>query len=95
MTEAGFAAALDLDLDLVADDTEPCMVVTCDREAVWAGIITTPCGHPQPLCLPHHEMEVPRWNPGDPLFCYMCKRKRQMTEEDAGEFVRWERIKRG
>jgi hypothetical protein len=54
-----------------------------------AGIISTPCWCPQPLCLRHYEMELPRWAPGDGLHCFFCRPKTLTT---VGEFVRWERL---
>ncbi|HYF71771.1 MAG TPA: hypothetical protein VD864_03065 [Nocardioides sp.] len=85
----GFAAAVDVDLSLVTEDREPCLYPECSAEAVWGGIITTPCGHPQPLCLRHYEVEAPRWMPGDSIFCWTCTPR---SEEDQGTFVRWERL---
>lgn len=91
--DVGFAAALGVDLDLTADDAEPCMLDECSKEAVWAGIISTPCRHDQPLCLAHYTRELPRWAPGDEIFCYYagCRPK---TISDTGEFIRWERLKK-
>jgi hypothetical protein len=83
----GFAAALDVDLSLSVDDRESCMI--CDGEAVMLGVISTPCGCPQPLCLPHYERERPRWKPGDGIHCYLCEPK---TIDNGGEFVRWEKM---
>lgn len=77
-----------LDLPLlvtVEEPRQPCML--CDGEAVKVGIIDTPCAHPQPLCLAHYERELPKWTPGDPIACHMC---RPIALEDVGEFVCWE-----
>lgn len=89
MTEVGHAVSVDVDLDLVTEDREPCLWNECNNEAVWNGVISTPCGCPQPVCIPHHELESTRWKPGDAIHCYFCHPK---TEENSGEFVRWERL---
>lgn len=85
----GFAAALDVDLTLEVADSEACMISDCGGEAVMAGIISTPCGCPQPLCLPHYERERPKWQPGDGIHCYLCP----MRVDNGGYFVRWEKLK--
>ena len=93
MTEAGFATILDVDLDLAAADTEPCMIKECGSEAVMHGIITTPCGCAQPLCLYDWDRNVKQWNwqPGDDIWCYLCH---PHTRDNMGKFIRWEKIKR-
>jgi hypothetical protein len=84
----GFAAAVDVDLSLVAEDRPPCLYHDCGSEAVWAGIISTPCGCPQPVCVRHHKIEVVRWQPGDHLLCFFCPK----NLNDEGQFIRWERL---
>jgi hypothetical protein len=81
----GFAQALDVDLSLTVEDRLTCML--CDGEAVMVGIIGTPCGCPQTLCLPHYERERPKWWPGDILWCYLCIQ----TDDGPGPFIRWEK----
>lgn len=90
MSDTGFA--LDVDLDLVTDDAEEeiCMIDDCGQVAVMHGITTIPCGCVQPLCLYDYERNL-YWEPGDTIWCYKCK---PHTEANAGEFVRWEKIKR-
>lgn len=85
----GFAAALDVDLSLITEDRPPCLYPECEAEAVWNGIISTPCGCPQPLCVRHQEIESQIWFPGDAIHCFFCKPK---TLDNGGEFVRWERL---
>lgn len=81
----GFAVALDVDLSLEADDKPDCML--CDGEAVMLGITSTPCGHPQPLCLSHYEQELPKWAPGDSIWCHLCPK----AVDNGGTFIRWEK----
>ena len=83
----GFATNLDVDLSLTVDDSEPCMIDNCGREAVILGIIATPCNCPQPLCLLHYLGEKPKWAPGDVIWCHLCVK----TEHNAGKFIRWEK----
>jgi hypothetical protein len=86
----GHAVSLDVDLTLTTDDAADCMIRDCDAEAVVNGVISTPCGCGQELCLRHYEAELPMWIPGDTLWCYKCSPK---TLENEGRFVRWEWLK--
>lgn len=90
-----FATALENDLrilvnlDLEVDDSIGCMLDYCSGEAVMYGVISTPCGCPQPLCLPHYDREKPTWVYGDPIHCYNCP----IHADNGGRFIRWEKIK--
>lgn len=83
----GFAADLDVDLSLESVDRPDCMLKECSGEAVMQGIITVRCRCPQSLCLPHYERELPRWLPGDEIWCYHC-----VDWNDIGVFVGWEKL---
>jgi hypothetical protein len=80
---------LDVDLDLTSDTRPECMIRECSNEAVMLGVISTPCGCPQPLCLRDYDRERPLWEVGDDIWCYLCK---PQTVDNCGTFIRWERL---
>lgn len=83
----GFATDLDVDLDLVADDGEICIVCP-DLEAVMEGVINAPCGCRQTLCLACYE-RCKQWvRPGMEVWCYLCVENRKAP----GVFEGWVKV---
>ncbi len=92
-TEAGFATDLDVDLDLVTDDRDPCMFEGCDSEAVMEALLDVPCNCRQLACLAHYDQEAPLWKPGDEIICYPCHHGKMYAQvEDFGVFEGWRKL---
>lgn len=67
----GFASDLDVDLNLVADDREDCIVCP-GKEAVMEGVINAPCGCRQTLCVTCYDRSNEWVRPGSSVWCYLC-----------------------
>lgn len=88
MVTVGFCTSLDVDLSLECSNKEGCLYPNCGCEGVKQGIITTPCGCPQIVCMLHFEVELPRWQQYDGIHCAYCP----FTLDNGGVFIRWENI---
>lgn len=83
----GFATGLDVDLDLVSDEGEVCIVHE-ELEAVMEGIINAPCGCRQTLCLSCYDRCSAWAEPGMWIWCYLCPKR----NDNAGRFEEWVKV---
>lgn len=82
---AGTAFDIDVDLNLVSDDRDECIVHPGTEAVIEGGVDGLRCGHKQTLCIPCYDRNIDKWTPGDACWCYTCPK----LTNAGGVFTGW------